>query len=303
MPNANPRPWRMFLPLGIVLALAVAWTVYWFVALGIARERLQEMRARFDAQGLTLTCATESWGGFPFHFEFSCTSPVVTMAGKAEARSGNLLLMALAYAPRQIVALLDGPTTVSAGKLGPLTASHERAVAAITFDGGEQPNVSSEFPAVAIEGLGSADMLRLYTRPGQAGGTDIAITATKLTYQPPGKPALASDEANLLGTFKDARNLKIDKIDARQGQLRLAGSGSVALDDQHRPAGQLDAETNDIGALIALLSPQFNLTDDQAAGLRAMLGLLGSEAKVPVIAREGALYLGPFKIADLKPLY
>ena len=36
---------------------------------------------------------------------------------------------------------------------------------------------------------------------------------------------------------------------------------------------------------------------------RAMLGLLGNEAKVPVIARDGALYLGPFKVTDLPPLY
>jgi len=303
MPNASSRPWRMFVPLGIVLVLAAAWSVYWFVASGIAQNRFQELRERHAAEGLTLACADESWGGFPFHFEFTCTSPVVTLADKAEARSGKLLLVALAYAPQQIVALLDGPTTVATSSLKPLTAKHERAVAAITFESGGQPKLSSEFPMVVIEGIGSADMLRLHSRPASAGGTDIAVSAIKLSYQTPGKPALTIDEATLLGTLEDARSLKIDKMAAQQGQLQCSGSGSAALDDQHRPAGQIITETNDIGALIALLSPQLNLTDAQASSLRAMLGLLGNEAKVPVIARDGALYLGPFKVTDLPPLY
>ena len=303
MPNASPRPWRMFMPLGIVLVLAAAWTVYWFVASGIARDRFQDMRERFAAKGLTLACASESWGGFPFHFEFTCTSPVITLAGKAEAQSKELLLVALAYAPQQIVALLDGPTTVSTSTLKQVTATHERAVAAITFDGGGQPKMSAEFPAIVIDGVGSADMLRLHSRPSSAGGTDIALSATKLSYQPSGKPALAIDEAGLLGSVQDDHKLKIDKIEVQQGQLRCSGSGSVALDDQHRVAGQVDTETNDIGALLTLLSPQLNLTDAQATSLRAMLGLLGNEAKVPVIARDGTLYLGPFKVTDIPPIY
>ena len=40
MPNATPHPWRMFLPLAIVLVLALLWTIYWFVASGMARNRL-----------------------------------------------------------------------------------------------------------------------------------------------------------------------------------------------------------------------------------------------------------------------
>jgi hypothetical protein len=34
-----------------------------------------------------------------------------------------------------------------------------------------------------------------------------------------------------------------------------------------------------------------------------MISLLGNEAKVPVIARDGTLYLGPFKVTDIQPLY
>lgn len=303
MPNASPRPWRMFLPLGIVLVLAAVWTIYWFVASGIAKDRFQDMRERFAAKGLTLVCAKESWGGFPFHFELTCTSPVIMLAGKAEARSENLLLVALAYAPRQVVALLDGPTTISTSTLKPMTAKHERAVAAITFDGGAEPKVSAEFPAIVIDGFGTAGMLRLHSRPAAVNGTDIAVSVSKLNYQPPGKPPLAVEEANLLGTAPDDDSLKIDQIEVLQGQLRCSGSGSVSLDEQRRLAGKIDAETNDIDALLALLAPQLRLSETQTNNLRTMLGLLGSETKASVIAKDGALYLGPFKITDLPPVY
>ena len=66
----------MFLPLAIVLLLAVLWSGYWFVASGIARDRLAAERAKLAAQGLTLACTEEGWGGYPFHCEFSCRSPV-----------------------------------------------------------------------------------------------------------------------------------------------------------------------------------------------------------------------------------
>ena len=41
----------------------------------------------------------------------------------------------------------------------------------------------------------------------------------------------------------------------------------------------------------------------QVASLRKMLGLLGNESRADITARDGQLYVGPFKIADLIPLY
>jgi hypothetical protein len=45
------------------------------------------------------------------------------------------------------------------------------------------------------------------------------------------------------------------------------------------------------------------MNESDKAVLRTMLGLLGNEAKAPVIAKDGNLLIGPFKIADLVPLY
>lgn len=303
MPNAAPRPWKMFLPLGAVLVLALLWSIFWFFASGMARDRFTQERLALAAQGLTLSCTEERWGGFPFHFEFSCSSPRVAYKGEAELRSSSLLLVALAYAPWQVAALVDGPTTLSGPGVVPTTITHERALAAVTLGGGGQPSLSAELPAVSVPGIGQADKLMLFTRPSSAGGTDVAVEGSGIAVQAGGRPAIHADTANLLGTLQADRSFKLDKFDLRQGQLGYWGSGTLALDAQNRIAGQIATETNDARALLELAGPQLGLSDNKLANLRTMLGLLGSDAKAPIIAKDGLLFLGPFQIAELKPVY
>jgi len=303
MPNSAARSLRILLPLAAVLLLALLWTVYWFIAAGVAKTRFAEERSILAAQGVTLACAREAWGGYPFHFEFSCGSPVLRLEDRAEITSSELLLAALAYAPWQIVALLDGPTTVVARGASPMRADHQRAIAALTFDRDWRLKVSAEIPALAIQELGTTARLMLHTRPSGAGGTDIAASAKDILFQPTGTPPLAIGEGELLGTLSPDRALNIERLSLQQHAVRYWGTGTLELDTAHRPSGRLDTQTNDLNGLLDLLDPHLQLTDEQKAGLRSMLGLLGSEAKAPLIARDGVLYFGPFKLAQLKPLY
>jgi hypothetical protein len=228
---------------------------------------------------------------------------VLRLEDRAEVASSELLLAALAYAPWQIVALLDGPSAFGGKGASPLTAEHQRAIAALTFDREWRLNVSAEIPALDVQELGTAARVMLHTRPSGAGGTDIAVSAKDVLFQPPGTPPLSIGEGELLGTLSLDRSLNIERLSLQQQEVRYWGTGKLALDTAHRPSGRLDTQTNDLNGLLDLLDPHLQLTDEQKAGLRSMLGLLGSEAKAPLIAREGVLYLGPFKLAELKPLY
>lgn len=303
MPNATPRPWRMFLPLAIVLILALLWTVYWFVASSIARDRFGVERARLAEQGLVLSCTQEGWGGYPFHLEFSCRSPIVRYQERAELRPAGLMLVALAYAPWQIAALVDGPTLLSAEGLAPTKISHERTLAAVTFDKSWQPSIAAEVPRISVGVTGKADKLMLFTRPSASGGTDVALDVSRMSYAFPGRPPLAIDQGSLKGTIQPDDSFRIDALELNQGALRYWGSGTLALDAQRRISGQIDTETNDIQALLSIVGPQLGLSDDKIANLRTMLGLLGNGAKVPILAKDGALYVGPFQVAELKPIY
>lgn len=303
MPNTAPRPWRMFLPLAIILFLALLWTVYWFVASSSAKDRLASERARLAEQGLVLTCTQEEWGGYPFHFEFSCSSPIVRYQDRAELRPSKLLLVALAYAPWQIAALVDGPTTLAAEGLVPTEIGHERALAALTFDKSWQPSFAAEIPGIAVGGIGKADKLMLFTRPSASAGTDVAIEASGMALSFDDRPPLTVDSGSLKGTLQPDDRFRLDQFELKQGALRYWGSGMLALDEQRRITGRIDTETNDIQALLAAVGPQIGLSDDKLANLRTMLGLLGNGAKIPILAKEGILYVGPFQVAELKPIY
>ena len=303
MPNASPRPWRMFLPLTVVVLLALIWSGYWYVASGIARQNVAAERARMAEKGFTLACSQESWGGYPFHFEFTCSSPILTYTGEAEIRSTNLLLVALAYAPWQVAALIDGPSVASIQGFAPTEIKHQRSLAAVTFDKAWKPSFSADLPSVSVANLGQAEKLKLFTRPSAADGTELALQGIHVTYVPEGKPPVSIDDASLLGKLQKDQTFGLDKFELRQGQLRYWGSGTLSVDQQHRISGQIDTETNDIGALLAIAGPQLGLSESKLTNLRTILGLLGNGAKAAIIAKDGALYLGPFQIAELKPLY
>jgi hypothetical protein len=56
------------------------------------------------------------------------------------------------------------------------------------------------------------------------------------------------------------------------------------------------------------ISPIFALNDQDGATIKNLVSLTGSDAatnttKADFIARDGALYWGLLKLADLKPLY
>lgn len=303
MPSAASSPWKMFLPLGAVLLLGLLWSGYWVIASGIAKNRVAEERAKLGGKDMALACTAENWGGYPFHFEFLCTSPRLTFGNRAELRSQQLRLTALAYAPWQVVALLDGPSTVSARGLIPTVVQHERVIAAVTFGGeGQWPKVSAELPALAVAELVQAEKLMLHSRPSEKSGIDVAMSLTKATLQLPERPPLALAQIDVMGRITPAETLAVEKVELQQATMRSWGSGEIALDGAGRPAGKLDTETNDVDALLTLAAPQLKMQEDQVAGLRAMLKLLGGEAKVPLIAKDGVLYVGPFRVADLPPV-
>lgn len=303
MPNIAARPWKMFIPLGFVLGLAIAWSIYWFVAMGLAKQKFAEERQSLASQGLLLQCATEGWGGFPFRFEFSCATPVMTFGDKAELRSAELLLVALAYAPWQVTALVDGPSELSGQEIGRREATHQRIMAVLTYEGDGKARFSAEIPTLSIDGIGAAERLMLHSRPSASGGTDIAVSATKFAYHQEDKQAPIMDQVEGLGTVLPDGSLKIDKAEIQRGDLRLWGSGTLSLDSTRRISGRIDTETNDINRLLDLLGPQFQLTGQQVSNIRLMLGILGNEAKASIIAKDGTLYVGPFAVATLTPVY
>ena len=268
----------------------------------MAKERFGSERLKWSADGFDLLCTDEQWGGFPFRFEFSCTNPVMRADGRGEVDSRNLLVVALAYKPWHIIALIDGPTTVTAnGMIEPL--HHGRITASIQIQGEDNVTVSVEMPRLSSDRFGSWSQALGHIRSRLGGGYDVAAKIQGAVLKTGRFEVLPIDEASLLGSVDTASRVKVDTISLKHGDVDYWGSGSMELDQEGRPSGTISTETNNLTGLINLVEPHLGLSPQQNSNLELILGMLGKTAKIDVIARNGELYVGPFKIGDLKPLY
>ena len=303
MPQHRKRPWLILFPLLSFLLVAVLWSSYWFIAIELAKDQFERERVSLSERGLVLDCTQETWGGFPFRFEFNCTSPALHFMSRLEVRSANIMAVALAYNPWQVIVLIDGPTTATGATSLPTRAEHQRAIASIVIDSNNQPSLSVDLPKLIVPGLLTTDRLRFDARPAANAGIELAASIDGLNYQPTGRPELLIRRGDLRGSFFQDGRLSVERIELAEGNVRYWGAGEIQLDQSRRLAGNLSTETNDLNGLLSILDPHLDMTDDQKVGLRTVLGLLGQETKADIIARDGQLFIGPFKIADLVPLY
>lgn len=303
MPRETSSIWKMFAPLIVVVVLAFAWSAYWFVAIGVAQQTVVEQRANFGGRGITLACSEESWGGYPFRFEFTCTKPLVSVEGIGQVTANKVLIMALAYNPKQLVVLSDGPATILKSGVTELALRHARVLASITFDGNWNPSLSMEIPQFEIPQLLTIRKLMVFTRPDPLNALGLAASFEALHWQRPKRPELLIDTGQLVGGLTPSFSLNVDEVSLSRENVRYWGSGQLSLDSLHRPSGKLETETNDLKGLLDILEPHFEMKDQEKANLRMILGLLGQQAKADLVFHEGEFFIGPYRISDLVPLY
>lgn len=291
------------MPVFGILALGAIWSAYWFVAITHTERAVAQWRERMAADGFTLACAAESWGGYPFRFAFTCESPAFTSSRGIAAKSVAMTALAQAYNPWHVIVLLDGPTTLRAGNAPQLDATHERVIASLKIRDAAPAEVSVEIPQLIIPKWLTAAKVLGHGRPEAGGALGIAWSIDNLAYQPEGRPPLHIARSDFTGTLKPNAELAVHGVALQEGPVSCRGTGTVGLDSQRRVTGLLNTETNDPDGLLLILDPHLELNGQQRAAFKTVLGLLGQQAKIDLIAKDGEFYIGPFKIADLVPLF
>ncbi len=107
---------RALWPLAIMLVLAGAWSIYWYIASEKAKESFARYIEKNRRGGIEITCADAHWGGFPYRFELNCSSLAANgeRGGIKLDFSGKAVrAVALAYSPLHLIVEIDGPFTFS----------------------------------------------------------------------------------------------------------------------------------------------------------------------------------------------
>ena len=304
----------MFYPLAGMILLSLVWCGYWFIAFLGAKELIQAKRLEFTGRGMELTCARETWGGFPFRFEFQCETAKLQFIHDTQTynvQTTKFLAIAQAYNPLHVIVLVDGPTSIDR-----TTVIHERALISVTVGLDRDWDASLETAGINAQHLFTASQLKLFARKIN-GRLDLAANTKELTVIRPENPPIIVSSAELVGQTSAAlltqqrlagQSLEISALKISQGPVDFAATGIVSLDPEHRLAGKLSSQTNDIDGVMKFIEPIFALNEQDSATIKNLVTLTGTDpatntTKADFSAKDGALYWGLIKLADLTPLY
>jgi hypothetical protein len=118
MPESSTRTRRLwlFLPLALLVLLAVTWSVFWVVAARRADATITAWLEQEARLGRLYRCASRESGGYPFRIEVRCTEPTLELSNAQPVRvlkAQELRGVAQVYTPNLIIAEITGPLAVT----------------------------------------------------------------------------------------------------------------------------------------------------------------------------------------------
>lgn len=104
----------LFVPFALVVALAAAWTLLWFYAVGRAEAELAAWRENERDAGRTQDCASQSIGGYPFRIEVRCGGAGLQIKGEPtlQLKLPLAVVAAQVYDPKLLVGEFAGPLEI-----------------------------------------------------------------------------------------------------------------------------------------------------------------------------------------------
>jgi len=295
----HSRFW-LYAPFVLLLLVAIAWSVAWFVIRNRTSDALDAMLANEARAGRQWACADRTIGGFPFRIEVICPS-LTLQRGEASASFGRVEAVAQVYQPRHVITEVSGPLRVTDGSTTVdgtwrLLETSVRSSPA----GFERISLVAEEPNLKITGAAPSEIalasqgLEAHLRPNparaQAEGaydaafsarqarlpgldafigspepTDIQIDLTATQAQGfRGRPIVTEVERWRAASGK----IEVLRLAATKGERRIEAKGELSLDEAHRPVGQIQAGAAGLDTLIN------KLTGGQGGGnlLSALLG-------------------------------
>jgi len=340
-PTGSVRRSRFWLytPFVLLLLVAVAWSIAWFVIRNRTAEALDGWIAAEARNGRQWTCGDRTIAGYPFRIEIICES-LDLKRGSVSASFGRTEAVAQVYQPRRIIVEVAGPLRVTDGTVT-VDGSWSLLQASINASqtGLQRLSVAADAPKVSVTGLGNGEIagsgrhLELHVRPNPSRRAELAgdVAASITEARIPLLDALVGGaeptnlSADLTVTQADGfkggtiveelelwRNaggkLDILMLSAVKGTRQIETKGELRLDEQHRPAGQLTVSAAGLDGLLG------NLTGGRVGG--NLLGMLLGQgprpqqgqpnakpqlASLPPLRLEnGFLAMGPFVIPNVK---
>lgn len=308
-----PRPPRrrrrlgLFLPYILLAIVALAWSAGWFWIRGRAEQEMDAWMAREAAAGRTWTCDQRSVTGYPFRIELRCAALALSRSDGG-FRLGPTTAVAQIYQPRLVIFESQGPFHVQQGDLtGDASWRSLQGSFHGASEGFTRASLVIDGPTVSVSGGLAQPVsvtgrhLELHARPNPARYTAEGAVDVSLQLAQAAIPALDAmtggsapvdssldatvTHATVIGTGAVPRELEkwrqaggvleVAALSLAKGDQRIQAKGALALDDAHRPAGQIDLRAAGVDALIGTVVGQRFGSKEGALVGQLVGGLLG----------------------------
>lgn len=320
--------------LGVIVLAAALWAGYWFVgSRGIAAGFANWLDARRDA-GWVAEAETLEVQGFPNRFDTVFTDLIL-----ADPASGlawevpQFQINALSYRPNHVIAVWPERQLIATPQEKFLLESRDmRASVVIAPDTALAPRrmtLTAEFlritPEARPEEVSALSALTLAAE--RLGGSEyrLGLRAEGLTLAAPWRDLLDPESrlprqisgltADLSVTFDKpwdrtaieiARpqpvRLKLTLADGRWGDLHLQAAGSLEVDPQGRPEGEITLKARNWREIVTLMRTAGALPEGLLASVESSLGMMARLAgnpetlDIPFGFSSGRMWLGPVPI-------
>jgi hypothetical protein len=326
-PGRKPRRFWLIAPYVALAMLAALWSAGWVWMIGETRTRLDHAAASLRAAGWTVAWAGRHIGGYPFRLDVDFAGLRLADPSGWALAAPTLKTEAFAFAPGNWVFFAPdglaftrpdgGAVAVRASALRGSIAGWDQSPPRISLEGDDM--VFAAAPGAEPFSLAGAKNLQVYTRAGPQKQAGVFLSLDGGVARPGswvgqiagGKPVrvrldgIISQTDELKGkTWRGLIQHWSDKggtLDVHQLMLTAgdagleADKGSVAVDDNGRLEGVLEASLRDEGRVLAVArtgkAPPAG-ADSHANALKLRLTL-----------RDGFVWVGPLRLAPAPRLY
>lgn len=254
---------RRVLILGsVLLAVAVLWSVFWFIAAAYAERAFLKVVDDGIEQGIALDCVNRSVEGYPFRIELRCGEGTSLTIPDGTVTLSSLTAVALIYNPRHVIAEFGSPAVVSETAFAETRIDWTLAHASVVLDGSEISRFALSIvePRAASFGLPSvaANLAELHLRsdPAAPDAVDIAVRLDGLDAmagQPPvdfqaiavlqnAQTLLAAIQGGpmMIAAAEDGFPIELSRLSLTAGDAAVSAAGDIKV----RTDGALDGAVN-----------------------------------------------------------